>query len=148
MSESANRELILRHFEEIFHRGNLAFVEEAYTEDAVIHDSVLLRIPAGPGGIRQYVRTYAGPVPDLHFEVKDLIADGDMLAAHWTATGTQVGTLLAVPSTGRVATASGVSIYRMEEGKIAEVWDYWDIIALLKSLGVELQLKATVAPQP
>ena len=69
MSESANRELILRHFEEVFNKGNLAFVEEAYTEDAVIHDSVLLKIPQGPGGIRQYVRTYGGPVSDLHFEV-------------------------------------------------------------------------------
>ena len=143
MSEQSNRELIVRHFDEIFNRGNLAFVEEAYTENAIIHDAILPNVPAGPGGIRRYVRTYGEPVPDIHFEVQELIADGDTMAAQWIASGTQVGTLLGLPSTGRRVEASGVSVYRMEEGRIAEAWVYWDVIALLKSLGVEFSLKAT-----
>ena len=141
MSEQSNRELIVRHFDEIFNRGNLAFVEEAYTENAIIHDAILPNVPAGPGGIRRYVRTYGEPVPDIHFEVQELIADGDTMAAQWIASGTQVGTLLGLPSTGRRVEASGVSVYRMEEGRIAEAWVYWDVIALLKSLGVEFKLK-------
>ena len=141
MSEQSNRELIVRHFDEIFNRGNLAFVEEAYTEDAIIHDAILPSVPPGPGGIRRYVRTYGEPVPDIHFEVQELIADGDTMAAQWIASGTQVGTLLGLPSTGRRVEASGVSVYRMEEGRIAEAWVYWDVIALLKSLGVEFKLK-------
>ncbi len=143
MSEAANRELILRHFEEVYNKANFAFVEEAYTEDAVIHDSVLLKIPPGPGGIRQYVRTYQGPVPDIRFEVTELIADGDTLAAHWTASGTQVGSLLALPSTGRSVELTGVSLYHMEGGKIAEAWVYWDVMGLLKQTGVELKLQRT-----
>ena len=141
MSEQSNRELIVRHFDEVFNRGNLAFVEEAYTENAIIHDAILPNVPAGPGGIRRYVRTYGEPVPDIHFEVQELIADGDTMAAQWIASGTQVGTLLGLPSTGRRVEASGVSVYRMEEGRIAEAWVYWDVIALLKSLGVEFKLK-------
>ncbi len=141
MSEQANRDLIVRHFEEIFNRGNMAFVDEAYTEDAVIHDAVVPDVPPGLGGVRKYLRTYAGPVPDFHFEVTELIADGDMLAAHWTASGTHAGSLLSLPPTGRRMEARGVSIYRMEEGRIAEAWNYWDVIAMLRSMGLELKLK-------
>ncbi len=141
MSEQGNRDLILRHFEEIFNKGNLAFVDEAYTDDAVIHDAVVPDIPAGPSGVRKYLRTYAGPVPDFHFEVTELIADGDMLAAHWTAGGTHAGSLLSLPATGRHMEARGVSIYRMEEGRIAEAWNYWDVIAMLRSMGLEFKLK-------
>ncbi len=141
MSEQANRELVLRHFEEIFNRGNMAFVDEAYTEDAVIHDAIVPDIPPGPKGVRQYLRTYAGPVPDIHFEVTELIADGDMLAAHWVASGTHKGTLLSLPATGRHMEAEGVSIYRMEDGRIAEAWNYWDVIAMLRSMRLEFKLK-------
>ncbi len=141
MSEQANRDLIVRHFEEIFNRGNLDFVDEAYTDDAVIHDAIVPGVPSGPKGVRQYLRTYAGPVPDIHFEVTELIADGDMLAAHWTASGTHKGALLSLPPTGKHMEAEGVSIYRMEEGRIAEAWNYWDVIAMLRSVGLELRLK-------
>ncbi len=145
MLEQANRELIVRHFEEIFNRGNMAFVDEAYTDDAVIHDAIVPEIPPGPSGVRKYLRTYAGPVPDIHFEVLQLVADGDIIAAQWTASGTHKGTLLSLPPTGRHLEAQGVSIYRMEDGRIAEAWNYWDVIAMLRSMRVELKLKQAEA---
>lgn len=143
MSIEKNKLLVLRHFDEIFNKGNLDFADEAYTPRCVVHDPVLPNVPRGPEGMKEYARTYRGPVPDLHFEPLDTVGEGDYVSARWTVTGTHQGTLLALPGTGRFAAISGLSMYRFENGRIAESWVHWDVLGMLKSLGLEIKLRTT-----
>jgi hypothetical protein len=77
-------------------------------------------------GAKQKWRMYMAGVPDLHATVEDMFAEGDRVAVRWTAEGTHRGELLGIPPTGRPARISGITIYRLAEGRIAEQFERWD----------------------
>jgi hypothetical protein len=60
--------------------------------------------------------------PDLHAEVHDVIADGDLVAARVTYTGTHQGEFVGIPATGRKTTTNGVHFFRMQDGRQVEHW--------------------------
>ena len=59
--------------------------------------------------------------PDLRVQINDLIAEGDKVAAYFTASGTQKGSWRGLPPTNKYITWRGVYIYTFEDGKIAEI---------------------------
>ena len=79
---------------------------------------------------------YAAAFPDLHTWSEGMVAEGDEVAVRWMAEGTQQGELLGIPPTGKQARFSGMSIFRLAEGKIAEQWEEWDKLDLMRQLGV------------
>jgi predicted ester cyclase len=74
--------------------------------------------------------------PDFHITVDEMIAEGDKVAARWTATLTHEGEFMGIPPTGVQATISGMVIYRFADGKIVEIWHIGDSLGLLQQLGV------------
>ncbi|MCZ2849879.1 ester cyclase [Modestobacter sp. VKM Ac-2978] len=74
--------------------------------------------------------------PDLVSRIDDVIVDGDRLAYRWSSTGHHEGPYLGVPPTGKLVTASGITISALRGGKIAEEWASWNKVSVLHSLGV------------
>lgn len=69
-------------------------------------------------GLRTVVRAF----PDYRWEVRHLVVDAPWIAAHVADTGTHRDTFHGVPATGRSVTAREFAFYRVDAGKIAEVW--------------------------
>ena len=59
--------------------------------------------------------------PDLHYTFDLFIVQDAYVVERYTATGTQQGQLGDLPATDRTATWTGINIFRIECGKIAEV---------------------------
>jgi flavin reductase (DIM6/NTAB) family NADH-FMN oxidoreductase RutF/predicted ester cyclase len=74
--------------------------------------------------------------PDTRFELTDFITGPDRVAFRWASSGTHLGAYLEVPPTGRRVTASGITISRIEESRIAEDWASWNKHELLGTLGI------------
>jgi len=55
-----------------------------------------------------------------------VVAEGDLVAVRWTATGTHQGEHLGVAATGRRVTMAGMAFYRVACGQIAEAWSLRD----------------------
>jgi len=94
----------------------------------------------GPDGWRDVVATYISAFPDLHFTIDDLVAEGDKVAARFTAHGTFRGELAGVSPTGRTASVACVMITRIENGKIADEFEVWDQLAMFQDLGALSEL--------
>ena len=77
--------------------------------------------------------------PDLTVSDYSTVAQGDIVAVRWSARGTSTGNFLMLPPTGEVVEYSGVSMYRIEDDKIAEIWD------TRNTLGIMLQLNPDLA---
>jgi predicted SnoaL-like aldol condensation-catalyzing enzyme len=112
MSEQENKTVSRRVAEEIFNEGNLDLADELYTPEYVLHDPSLPEDLHGPEGLKQYAAMNLGAFPDARVTVEDQIAEGDMVATRWTATGTHTGELLGIPPTGRRSEISGITINR------------------------------------
>ena len=74
--------------------------------------------------------------PDLHAEVHDVIAEGDLVAVRSTYTSTHQGEFLGIPATGKQTTTNGVEYFRMQDGKQVEHWGGPDTFSFLVQLGV------------
>jgi predicted ester cyclase len=93
--------------------------------------------------VRDSVHRIRGTFPDLRIELDQLIGEGDLVAARWTATGTHSSPLAGVPATGAAVRWSGTDVYRLADGKIVEWWRNDDFVWLLHQVGVDLTPDAT-----
>jgi steroid delta-isomerase-like uncharacterized protein len=59
---------------------------------------------------------------NLRFEIVDLVAEGDLVAARWVYTGKNVGPFFGRPPTGKPHEQRGANFFRVRDGKIAESW--------------------------
>ncbi|MET7689571.1 ester cyclase [Streptomyces sp. NPDC005483] len=73
-------------------------------------------------------------VPDLHWELKELLFDGDRLAARLVNTGTPVKEWLAVPPTGASFEIAEYAIYQVRNGRFVHMTALHDAGELLRQL--------------
>ena len=137
MAAEQNKEIVRRFWGEAARRGLPAALEEFLAPDFVSHPpaSASPEPIRGREAWRQFSAAQFGAFPDLSVTVEDLIAEGELVAARVTARGTHAGELLALPPSGRPVRFTGIGIYRLAGGQIAEQWGEFDTLRLLQQLG-------------
>ena len=130
MSEE-NKALVRRSWE----IGTPEDLDEFYPPDVVWHmPEQELR---GIEEAKLFVSTFLEAFPDISFSVEDLIAEGDKVVSRFTARGTHQGeTEEFGPPTGRQLEQEGITIHRIEDGKIVEEWSQYDNLSILQQLGL------------
>jgi steroid delta-isomerase-like uncharacterized protein len=114
---------------------NLDLIDDVYTADVVWHEPD--QEIRGLEQAKQFVTTYKSAFPDLNATVEDVIAEGDKVVTRWTIRGTHQGEIEEFgPPTGRQAELQGITIHRIEDGKIVEEWNRYDNLSLLQQLGL------------
>src|SRR4029077_9078040 len=68
----------------------------------------------------------AGVGNEENISHEDVIAHDDRVVVRWTSWGTHKGNLLGVPASGRPVKITGIDIFRVKDGKLAELWQNWD----------------------
>lgn len=91
---------------------------------------------SGVPGMREFMKIYITAFPDLHFDLDQMLAEGEFVATRWTATGTHGGDLMGIPPTNRRAVTHGCTVGQFKNGKSVHDWIYWDTANLLRQLGV------------
>jgi steroid delta-isomerase-like uncharacterized protein len=132
MSEE-NKELVRRSWAESGH--NLDILDEVYAPDAVWHlpDQDI----QGVEDFKQYLTTYINAFPDANVTVEDEIAEGEKVVNRFTIRGTHQGEIEDLgPPTGRQIEQKGITISRIEGGKIVEEWQSYDNLSMMQQLGL------------
>lgn len=139
-TETRNKAIVHRMFEELWNEGDMTFVDEMFSPEYAGHDPTDFnpetREAHGHDDVKTFVGMVRAAVPDIHFTVDDVIAEGDKVIARWTARGTHTRDLPGIPATGRRATVAGITIYRIVDGRIAEGWQNWDTVGMMQQLGI------------
>ena len=114
---------------------NLDILDEVYAPDFVWHDPD--QDIRGHEEARQFITMYKTAFPDLSATVEDEIAEGDKAVSRWTIRGTHQGeTEEFGPATGKQMELEGITIHRIEGGKIAEEWNSYDNLSAMQQLGL------------
>jgi steroid delta-isomerase-like uncharacterized protein len=131
----ANKKLVTTFIDRLFSEGDLTAVEECLSEDFVNHDP-----PFGASADREGMRaagsTFRGAFPDWRSEVHLLIAEDDLVAEVFTATGTHRGEVMGVAPTGQQISLQGINVFRIDDGRITERWGRLDDLGFLQQLGL------------
>lgn len=139
---STGRELIRRHFEEMFNGRDLSVCDEIHADDYVEHALAPFgreepgRVN-GPEHMRGVVEWLTAQFPDLHMTVEAVVEDGDTVAARVLSEGTNLGPLNGVvPPTGKRFSARQTHWFRVADGRLAEHWATRDDLQAMIQLGV------------
>lgn len=73
--------------------------------------------------------------PDGHYDVQDVIANGDLVAVRHVFTGTLQGPYAGVEPAGQPVAVRAVHIHRIACGLIVETWNSGDGLGLLRQIG-------------
>lgn len=77
--------------------------------------------------------------PDLSFEiVSEGLAGENLVAAQWIMRGTNTGSMMGLPATGKSVTVSGADFIRVAGDKIQTVDGYFDTRAVPEQLGLQV----------
>ncbi len=134
-TQDANKELFRRTYEEMLNRGDLSRVEEVVAPDFHNHEAPP-GMDRGPASMRGLVAMLRTAFPDLHFEIEEMIAEGDIVAGRLTMTGTHHGPLMGMPETGRSVRQDHMHFVRFQDGKAIEHWGVRDDLGMMQQLGV------------
>ncbi|WP_165839750.1 ester cyclase [Mycobacterium montefiorense] len=101
-----------------------------YTPTIKVNDA-----PMDPAAVAAQFAPIVFAFPDWHWEMRHIVVDDDYIAVHFTVTGTHRGVFGGIAATDRRVSISEFTLYRVEGGKFAEVWDLADMGAVLAQIG-------------
>jgi steroid delta-isomerase-like uncharacterized protein len=120
------------------HHDLLAHFDEAAAE-AIWADDIVFREPQqmirGREAGKARFRAFRDAFPDIAATLHEVVAQDDLVAARYTLEGTHRGPFAGVPATGKRVTLSGIAIFRLAAGRIAEGRGCADFYGLLQQLG-------------
>lgn len=130
-----NRELALLANEEIWNRGNFDNLEEMFAEDFVEHFLPFGTRTEGLQALKKSLVAHREAFPDWKEVVNLVVTEGDYVVLQFTSTGTNLGSFMGHPPTGKKIHISEVTILRIVDHKIAEQWLLPDLMSLYQQLG-------------
>lgn len=128
-----NKATYLKFVEEVLNAGNFSVAATYLSPDVTTHNGFPGQEP-GLDGFVAALKAFHGAFPDLRANVTHAVADGDLVVGRLEITGTQRGTFLGMPGSGRKVRYEEMAMVRMDDGKIAEHWSVADALAILQQL--------------
>jgi predicted ester cyclase len=121
--QAANKKLLLFVVEELFNKGDTTIADKYFVPEFAQEE-------------KAFTRQIRASFPDLKMTVDILVAENDMVAARWIASGTQKGKFLGVEPTNKFVTWKGSWFWTFQNGKITDGMGKgsWDALGLLKQL--------------
>jgi steroid delta-isomerase-like uncharacterized protein len=110
-----------------------AFVTDDVDFEEVTLGERLHGRPAVADFVDRFTATFSS---DYHFELVSELVTSDRLAAEWTVHGHHDRDSAAFPATHKPFTIRGVTIARLDEGKLSASRDYWDMAGFLREVGL------------
>ncbi len=141
MSLEENKAIVRRWFDEFWNAGNLDVADEIFHPNYIVEGVEADRrdVEANKEGYAFWHRV----LPDIHFTVDEIIAEGNTVVVRWTAHGTHHGDwatpIGTVPASGKATVTPGTSTYHLRYGKI--IWDanHIDFLSTLQQIGAVIQ---------
>jgi len=119
----ANAALMRRYYEEVFNRRNLAFLREHVHPDILGHGPGVDDIVRGAEQVAAFSAYVFEAYDDYRFTLEETVAEGDRVVVR--------GSVSAVHrATGKPVRFFGLTLYRLEDGRIREYWRAYDRLDL------------------
>jgi steroid delta-isomerase-like uncharacterized protein len=132
----ANKVVARRLAEEVFSQGNMRTFDEIFSDRYVNHTMPVPGVPGTRDGFRQVVLATRTAFPDVHVDVKDVVAEGDFAVFRDVVHATSLGEFMGVPPNGKRLEWTEIHFLRIQDGKIVEHWANFDQVGILRQLGV------------
>jgi len=138
--EEQNKELA-RKMMEAWGKGDFVSYKELLAPDFVFYFPSNSSNPMSQEELIEFAKMYRKAIADISWSMEELIASEDKVIIRFIEKGTHVGEFMGIPATGNKYETSGIGIIRIENGKIVEMREEFDMLGLYQQLGMELKPK-------
>ena len=130
-----NKAVVRRLIGEVYNEDDLDAVDELVAPDVSNHPAVAEHQHGIDSfkHVMNWVRTFSS---DVHYDIDDILAEGDKVAVRMTQSGTHTGSVRGIPPTGKRFSVDYVHWFRLADGKVAELWAVRDDLSRLEQLGL------------
>lgn len=132
MSEPGGEALARRYYEAV-DRGDLAALDELLAADYRTHKG---GVPPGRETAKAFLAHFRAAFPDAQFAVEFIVGSDDLVVARTRTSGTHRADYLGHPPTGATFVATGIDVFRVVDGRLAEHWGEFDTFGMLQQLGL------------
>jgi len=126
--------IVRRWFKEVWDEGREESIDALFAPYAVAYG-----LPGGPlrgpTEFKPLFRMFRDALGDLSIEVVRTVTEGDVVAAYCHVTGRHVGAAFGGAPTGQPVDFWGITIVRVEDGKIVEGWNSFDMLGMYQQIG-------------
>lgn len=130
------RDLGRQFFEDMLNTGDFSVADRIFDPNIVMYHPSSPEPVRGAAAVKGFLGAFRAGFPDLKMTVDDVFASGDRVAVRWHSQGTHTEVLFGIPPTGKTMSVKGISILRVENGRIVEDWVAEDSLGLMKQLGL------------
>jgi steroid delta-isomerase-like uncharacterized protein len=74
--------------------------------------------------------------PDIRQRIEDVVVDGNNVVYRHTIEGTNTGTFLGTPATGKPVKVNGFTQLKIANGKITEMWYECNLLEVMQQIGL------------
>jgi predicted SnoaL-like aldol condensation-catalyzing enzyme len=132
-SRAERKRTMERVIDDIIGKGHLDAVDELYTPDFLWHaPSIELK---GRGQLKGLFDNFRKAFPGRTYSYELMLFTGDYVIGRWVLEGKQDGPIMGVKPTGKKIRTTGITIHRFEGNQIAEEWEEFDGLGMLRQLG-------------
>lgn len=132
------KETLMSFMEDVWNQGDFSNLDSYLASAYKIHSD-----PGDPWEgqtidqetFRERVAYSRNAFPDLRFDLREVIAEDDIVAASWVMSGTHRGDLPQLPATGKRFAISGITFYYFDAGKLAGHTQAFDQLGFLAQIG-------------
>ena len=136
MDLEGNKALVLR-FAEAVNVSDWDALDELFTQDFRRHCQATPDVEINSlEEFKEFQKRFVIGFPDQRITADLVIAEGDYVATYGAYKATNTGPMGGIPATGKAVDVKMLTIFRIEKGKIAELWVEWDNMAMLSQLGL------------
>lgn len=131
--EHWHQKLVQRLYEN-YAAGNTAGIGKIMAEQVKIHQTGPAKMTTAVQLQSEFAALKAAN-PNLQPLVHSITAQGNLVVVELTWIGTHTGEYVGIPATGRTIVRDGLVVYRLQADKIDEIWEIWDDLGFLQSVG-------------
>jgi predicted ester cyclase len=127
------QEVVRRYYNEMWNKWDFNLANKLLHHEIRFRASLVSRI-VGILEFKKYMITVRSAFPDFHNQIEELVGQRDMIAVRLKYTGSHLGPIFGIRSTGKRISYSGAAFYRFMGNKIAKGWVLGDVLSLLQQL--------------
>jgi steroid delta-isomerase-like uncharacterized protein len=131
---SARNKSVVRRFLEAFVGNDQSSLEELMSSDLVYHHHQMGELDRETH--LQGIARLNGAFSDMNIEIREQVAEGDLISTRLIWRGVHTGEFQGLPATNREIAVQGISVERVIDDEVVERWFIQDELGMMQQLGV------------
>jgi len=133
MATTQNQMLIEQLFNEVMNDRKFSLLDQIIDPAFVNHG-----IPDAkqrPSGFKQVIEQFLDGFPDMKIQIEQIVSEKDLVATRGYWTGTNSGSFMGMPSSGKKVRIDYIDFWKIKNGKCVENWVQMDMMSLMQQVG-------------